>query len=62
MEFTFETQYNAKTMASMAKALRKTIRKNIAAVLIYSGGLPLFSAYCLPYQRDLRWISAQLAH
>lgn len=27
MEFTFETQYNAKTMASMAKALRKTIRK-----------------------------------
>ena len=27
MEFTFETQYNAKTMALMAKALRKTIRK-----------------------------------
>lgn len=27
MEFTFETQYNAKTMAVMAKALRKTIRK-----------------------------------
>lgn len=27
MEFTFDTQYNAKTMASMAKALRKTIRK-----------------------------------
>ena len=27
MEFTFETQYNAKTMTSMAKALRKTIRK-----------------------------------
>jgi len=27
MEFTFETQYNAKTMAAMAKALRKTIRK-----------------------------------
>ena len=27
MEFTFETQYNAKTMATMARALRKTIRK-----------------------------------
>ena len=27
MEFTFETQYNTKTMTSMAKALRKTIRK-----------------------------------
>ena len=27
MEFTFETKYTAKTMASMAKALRKTIRK-----------------------------------
>ena len=27
MEFTFDTQYNAKTMAVMAKALRKTIRK-----------------------------------
>lgn len=27
MEFAFETQYNAKTMASMAKALRRTIRK-----------------------------------
>lgn len=27
MEFTFETQYNTKTMAVMAKALRKTIRK-----------------------------------
>ena len=27
MEFTFETQYNAKTMASMAKVLRKTIRR-----------------------------------
>ncbi len=27
MEFIFETQYNEKTMASMAKALRKTIRK-----------------------------------
>ena len=27
MQFTFETQYNAKTMASMARALRKTIRK-----------------------------------
>ena len=27
MEFTFETQYNAKSMASMAKALRKTVRK-----------------------------------
>ena len=27
MEFTFQTQYNAKTMAVMAKALRKTIRK-----------------------------------
>ena len=27
MEFTIETQYNAKTMASMARALRKTIRK-----------------------------------
>lgn len=27
MEFTFQTQYNAKTMAVMAKALRKTIRR-----------------------------------
>ncbi len=27
MEFTFETQYNAETMALMAKALRRTIRK-----------------------------------
>ncbi len=27
MEFTFETKYTAKTMTSMAKALRKTIRK-----------------------------------
>lgn len=27
MEFIFETQYNAKTMTSMAKALRKTVRK-----------------------------------
>ena len=27
MEFTFETQYHAKTMASMARALRKTVRK-----------------------------------
>ena len=27
MEFTFETQYNAKTMTVIAKALRKTIRK-----------------------------------
>ena len=27
MEFTFETQYNAKTLAVMAKALRKTVRK-----------------------------------
>lgn len=27
MEFTFETQYNTKTMTIMAKALRKTIRK-----------------------------------
>lgn len=27
MEFTFETEYNATTMASMAKALRKTMRK-----------------------------------
>ena len=27
MEFRFETQYNAKTMTAMARALRKTIRK-----------------------------------
>ena len=27
MEFTFETPYNAKTMAVMAKALRKTVRQ-----------------------------------
>ena len=27
MEFTFETEYNAKSLAIMAKALRKTIRK-----------------------------------
>lgn len=27
MKFTIETQYNAKTMALMAKALRKTVRK-----------------------------------
>lgn len=27
MEFTFQTQYNAKTLTVMAKALRKTIRK-----------------------------------
>ena len=27
MEFTFETHYNAKTMAVMARALRKTVRK-----------------------------------
>lgn len=27
MKFSFETQYNAKTMAEMAKALRKTVRK-----------------------------------
>lgn len=27
MDFTFETEYNAKTLAVMAKALRKTIRK-----------------------------------
>ena len=27
MEFRFETQYTAKTMAVMARALRKTIRK-----------------------------------
>ena len=27
MKFSFETQYNAKTLAVMAKALRKTIRK-----------------------------------
>lgn len=27
MEFAFETEYNAKALASMAKALRKTIRK-----------------------------------
>ena len=27
MEFTFETQYDAKTLALMARALRKTIRK-----------------------------------
>lgn len=27
MEFLFETEYNAKTMTSMAKALRKTIRR-----------------------------------
>ena len=27
MKFTFETQYNTKTMTIMAKALRKTIRK-----------------------------------
>ena len=32
MQFTFETQYNAKTMASMARALRKTIRKRDLAV------------------------------
>ena len=27
MKFTFETEYNTKTMSVMAKALRKTIRK-----------------------------------
>jgi len=27
MEFTFETEYNAKALTAMAKALRKTIRK-----------------------------------
>lgn len=27
MEFTFETQYDAKTMALMARVLRKTVRK-----------------------------------
>ena len=27
MEFTFETEYNAKTMTVMARALRKTVRK-----------------------------------
>ncbi len=27
MEFTFETEYNAKALAAMAKGLRKTIRK-----------------------------------
>lgn len=55
MEFTFETQYNAKTMASMAKALRKTIRKKhsrrshifgwivtvLAALLLISNGFLL---------------------
>ena len=31
MEFTFETRYDAKTMTVMARALRKTVRKNTAA-------------------------------
>ena len=27
MKFTFDTEYNAKTMAVMARALRKTVRR-----------------------------------
>lgn len=55
MEFTFDTQYNAKTMAVMAKALRKTIRKKhsrrshvvgwivtvLAVLLLAAGGFTL---------------------
>jgi len=55
MEFIFETQYNAKTMTAMAKALRKTIRKKhsrrshifgwivtaLALLLVFSGGFVL---------------------
>ena len=39
MEFTCETQYSVKTMALMAKVLRKTVRKSTAAVLISLDGL-----------------------
>lgn len=37
-EFTFETTYNQKAMTTMARALRKTVRKNTVDVLIFLDG------------------------
>ena len=39
MNISFETEYNQKAMTTMAKALRKTIRKKKATVLTYWDGL-----------------------
>lgn len=47
MEFTFETQYNAKSMAFMAKALRKTVRKKHSRRSHIFGWVVMFLALLL---------------
>ena len=74
MEFTFETQYNRKTMTSMAKALRKTIRKKhsrrshifgwiitaVALILMFSGGFTLDMRSVITLAAVLAIVSALL--
>lgn len=65
MGFTIETQYNAKTMASMARALRKTIRKKHSRrshifgwIVVALALLPLISQ---GFSFDFRTISTSIA-
>ena len=52
MEFTFETQYNAKTLALMARALRKTIRKKHSRRSHVFGWLVTVLALLLLFSKD----------
>ena len=58
MEFTFSTLYDQKATTTMAKVLRKTLRKKGAAALIFWAGLSLSWAFSLPFlldQKNLFW-------
>lgn len=52
MEFRFETQYTAKTMAVMARALRKTVRKKHSCRSHRFGWLVIALAALLLWTRD----------
>ena len=65
MEFSFETQYNAKTMAVMAKALRKTVRKKHSRrshvfgwiVVAFSLLLLLSDGFAVDFRSVVTWIA-----
>ena len=65
MEFSFETQYNAKTLAVMAKALRKTVRKKRSRrshifgwiVIVFSLLLLLSDGFVVDFRSVVTWIA-----
>ena len=53
--FSFETDYDMNTFISMARALRKTVRKNAAKEVISLGWEWPFLAWRLYFYGDLRY-------